>query len=117
MTTNLMSPLLWQSVPFKDNDAWLDFVGVHEQWHIILAGQTKTRRVPLDDLRDNLTAHDLMHKDLGLALSAGEELHVPLAMTALARQLYAMTQARGYGRKDFSAVMKMLGTFVEGNDA
>ena len=68
MTTNLMSPLLWQSVPFADSDAWLDFLGVHEQWHIILAGQTKTRRVPLDDLRYQLGAHDLMHKDLASAL-------------------------------------------------
>jgi 3-hydroxyisobutyrate dehydrogenase len=62
---------------------------------------------------------DLMHKDLGLALSAGEELRVPLAMTAIARQLYTMTQARGYGRKDFSAVMKLLEGIVgeEGDEA
>ena len=79
-------------------------------------------RVPVAGLIESSPANDdfapgfmtdLMHKDLGLALSAGEELRVPLAMTALARQLYAMTQARGYGRKDFSAVMKMLGGFAE----
>lgn len=53
---------------------------------------------------------DLMHKDLGLALTAGNELHVPLALTALAHQLYGMTSAQGLGRKDFSAVAKMLAT-------
>lgn len=54
---------------------------------------------------------DLMHKDLGLALTAGNELHVPLNLTALAHQLYGMTSAKGLGRKDFSAVAKMLGEF------
>jgi 3-hydroxyisobutyrate dehydrogenase len=54
---------------------------------------------------------DLMHKDMGLALTAGNELHVPLTLTALAHQLYGMTSAKGLGRKDFSAVAKMLGEF------
>lgn len=57
---------------------------------------------------------DLMHKDLGLALAAGDALHIPLALTALAHQLYAMTSAQGYGRQDFSAVAKLLEGFVEG---
>ena len=55
---------------------------------------------------------DLMHKDLGLALTAGNELHVPLALTALAHQLYGMTSAQGLGRKDFSSVAQMLGSFA-----
>lgn len=54
---------------------------------------------------------DLMHKDLGLALAAGDDLGVPLALTSLARQLYTMTSAQGYGRKDFSAVAKLLASF------
>ena len=54
---------------------------------------------------------DLMHKDLGLALAAGDEFKVPLALTALARQLYAMTSAQGYGRKDFSAIARLLASF------
>ncbi|MFN8516903.1 MAG: 3-hydroxyisobutyrate dehydrogenase [Chloroflexia bacterium] len=54
---------------------------------------------------------DLMHKDMGLALTAGNELHVPLTLTALAHQLYGMTSAKGLGRKDFSSVAKMLGEF------
>lgn len=60
---------------------------------------------------------DLMHKDLGLALAAGDELNVPLMLTALAHQLYAMTSAQGHGRKDFSAVGRMLAGFAEGGEA
>jgi len=63
-TTSLISPLLWQSLPFRDPDAWLDFQGQHEQWHILLAAQTKTRRVPLDDLREHGQFHAQMHDDL-----------------------------------------------------
>ena len=39
---------------------------------------------------------------------------MPLALTALARQLYAMASAAGYGRKDFSAVGKLLESFSAG---
>lgn len=81
------------------------------QYRVPVAGLTETSPANDDFAPGFMT--DLMHKDLGLALSAGEELRVPLAMTALARQLYAMTQAQGYGRKDFSAVMKTLSGFVE----
>ena len=59
---------------------------------------------------------DLMHKDLGLALAAGDELGVPLALTALARQLYAMTSAQGHGRKDFSAIGRLLASFIGGGE-
>jgi 3-hydroxyisobutyrate dehydrogenase len=59
---------------------------------------------------------DLMHKDLGLALTAGNELHVPLTLTALAHQLYGMTSAKGLGRKDFSSVARMLGEFNDQGD-
>lgn len=52
---------------------------------------------------------DLMHKDLGLALAAGDEHRVPLPLTALARQLYALASAQGHGREDFSAIAKLLG--------
>lgn len=60
---------------------------------------------------------DLMHKDLGLALAAGDELGVPLALTSLTRQLYTMTSAQGYGRKDFSAVAKLLASFAREQSA
>jgi hypothetical protein len=38
--TGLVSPLLWQVLPFKDEDAWLDFLGAHERWHQVLAEKT-----------------------------------------------------------------------------
>jgi 3-hydroxyisobutyrate dehydrogenase len=47
---------------------------------------------------------DLMHKDLGLVLSLGKALNVPLLMGGLAYQLYGAASALGCGRKDFSAV-------------
>jgi 3-hydroxyisobutyrate dehydrogenase len=67
---------------------------------------------PIDDDYAPGFMTDLMHKDLGLALTAGNELHVPLTLTALAHQLYGMTSAKGLGRKDFSAVAKLLGSFT-----
>lgn len=50
---------------------------------------------------------DLMHKDLGLALAAGQRARVPLPLCALTRELYGWASARGLGRKDFSAVFKL----------
>jgi len=47
---------------------------------------------------------DLMHKDLGLALSAAQGVKVPLVITAAAREMYAVARAKGYGRKDMAAV-------------
>lgn len=68
MITNLLSPLLWQSVPFQDEDSFLDFMGVHDQWHRILATSTKTRWRNLDDLKTELQPHAEMHDDLADSL-------------------------------------------------
>jgi 3-hydroxyisobutyrate dehydrogenase len=51
---------------------------------------------------------DLMHKDLGLVMTAAAELRLPLALTAVAQQMYALASAQGHGREDFSAVFKVL---------
>lgn len=51
---------------------------------------------------------DLMHKDLGLALGAGDELGLPLTLTAVAHQLYGLASGHGYGKLDMSAVAKLL---------
>jgi betaine-aldehyde dehydrogenase len=51
---------------------------------------------------------DLMHKDLGLALSAGAELGLPLTLTAMAHQLYGLASRHGHGKLDLSAVAKLL---------
>ncbi len=51
---------------------------------------------------------DLLHKDLGLALNLAEEYHVSLALTVLTHQLYEQSQAAGYGREDYTALLKVL---------
>lgn len=52
-------------------------------------------------------AMDLQHKDLGLALEAGKENHIPLPMTALATQIFESGRASGLGREDMSAIIKV----------
>src|SRR5205085_11327976 len=51
---------------------------------------------------------DLLHKDLGLALDLAAENSTPMAMTALTRQMYEMARASGYGREDYTALLKVL---------
>ena len=51
---------------------------------------------------------DLLHKDLGLALELAAENTVPAAMLALTRQMYEMARAEGYGRDDYTSIMKVL---------
>ncbi|GCE12042.1 NAD(P)-dependent oxidoreductase [Tengunoibacter tsumagoiensis] len=53
---------------------------------------------------------DLLHKDLGLALDLAHENEVPLAMTTLAQQLYEESQHAGYGRKDYTSLLKVIET-------
>ncbi len=55
---------------------------------------------------------DLLYKDLGLALDLAAENQTPVAMTALARQMYEMVRAAGYGRDDYTSLMKMLEEMV-----
>lgn len=68
MPSNLMSPLMFQSVPFADPDAWDDFQGVHAAWHRELAKATGTLFIPMDDLRSNLLPHGMMHDAIADAL-------------------------------------------------
>lgn len=51
---------------------------------------------------------DLLTKDLDLALELGAEQRSPLSLTALARQLYTESQAAGYGRDDYTSVLRVL---------
>lgn len=51
---------------------------------------------------------DLLHKDLGLALELAAEKQTSVPMTALARQLYEMARAAGYGREDYTSLLKVL---------
>lgn len=51
---------------------------------------------------------DLLHKDLGLALDLAAENETMVAMTAIARQMYEMARAAGYGKDDYTALLKVL---------
>ena len=51
---------------------------------------------------------DLLHKDLGLALDLASEHQVPMALTALTRQMYEMARAKGFGSEDYTSLMKVL---------
>ena len=51
---------------------------------------------------------DLLHKDLGLALDLAADNTVPAAMIALTRQMYEMARAEGYGRDDYTSLLKVL---------
>lgn len=51
---------------------------------------------------------DLLSKDLDLALDLGRQQQTPTFFTALARQLYLESQAAGYGKDDYTAVLKIL---------
>ena len=51
---------------------------------------------------------DLLHKDLGLALDLAAENQTPLALTALTRQMYEMARAEGFGREDYTSLLKVL---------
>lgn len=70
---NLLPPTLWQSVPFGDKDAFLDWNGHHMLWHQALAVVTGTEFLILDDLRSETLRHAEMHnrvdKALGIPIS------------------------------------------------
>jgi 3-hydroxyisobutyrate dehydrogenase-like beta-hydroxyacid dehydrogenase len=55
---------------------------------------------------------DLLVKDLGLIMDLGEELHVPLTLGAVAKQMYEGARAQGYGRRDYTAVVRPLEDLV-----
>ena len=51
---------------------------------------------------------DLMAKDLDLALAYGARAGVPLASTAVARQVLTAASVAGFGREDFSSLAKVI---------
>jgi 2-hydroxy-3-oxopropionate reductase len=54
-----------------------------------------------------------MVKDLGLILSAGEELRVPLPLTGRAKEIYGNAMKKGLGEKDFCAVINYIEEMAE----
>jgi 3-hydroxyisobutyrate dehydrogenase len=51
---------------------------------------------------------DLLYKDLGLALDLGEQTGVPTEFAALSREWFEKARAAGFGREDYTAVIKLL---------
>lgn len=49
-----------------------------------------------------------MHKDIGLMLQSGEELEVPLPLTALTRQMFQAAISSGHGDEDICSTIKVL---------
>lgn len=42
---------------------------------------------------------DLAHKDLGIALDVANQLHVPMPLGAVSREVYSQARAAGRGRQ------------------
>jgi 2-hydroxy-3-oxopropionate reductase len=82
----------------------------------VLSGGLAGNRV-MEVRRRNFLEHDfepgfridLHHKDLGIALSTGRELGVPLPATAAVNEMLGALRAKGLGDRDHSALL----TFVE----
>ena len=51
---------------------------------------------------------DLAHKDLTLIIDAANAVKVPMPMAAAAREAFSTARARGFGGKDFSAMVDAL---------
>jgi 4-hydroxybutyrate dehydrogenase/sulfolactaldehyde 3-reductase len=51
---------------------------------------------------------DLAHKDLSLIVEAANASKVPTPIAAVAREAYSSARARGYGARDFSAMVDVL---------
>lgn len=64
MASNLQSPLLWQALQFGAPNAWLDWLGVHQQWHRELAINSGKRFCLFDDMKENLELHAIVHDEL-----------------------------------------------------
>lgn len=55
---------------------------------------------------------DLLVKDLRLVMELADELNVPVTMAAVSKQMYEAARAQGYGRRDYTAVVRPLEELV-----
>jgi 4-hydroxybutyrate dehydrogenase/sulfolactaldehyde 3-reductase len=51
---------------------------------------------------------DLAHKDLTLIVEAANAAHVPMSVGATAREAFNVARSRGFGPRDFSAMVDVL---------
>ncbi|EHI97712.1 3-hydroxyisobutyrate dehydrogenase [Clostridium sp. DL-VIII] len=52
-------------------------------------------------------AVDLQYKDLGLALEAAKDTHMPLPITSATSQIFEAARAKGLGKEDMSSIIKV----------
>lgn len=64
-------------------------------------------KVLADDIEPGFTI-DLAHKDLTLVVNAANAAKVPMPMAAAAREAFSVARSRGFGGKDFSAMVDAL---------
>lgn len=64
-------------------------------------------KVLKDDTEPGFTI-DLAHKDLTLVMDAAHAARVPMPMVAAAREAFSIARSRGFGGKDFSAMVDSL---------
>lgn len=64
-------------------------------------------KVLIDDIEPGFTI-DLAHKDLTLIIDAANAAKVPMPMAAAAREAFSTARSRGFGGKDFSAMVDAL---------
>lgn len=67
-------------------------------------------KAPSFILKDNFAAGfaiDLQYKDLELAVETAKGAGVPVPLTTMAQQVFEMARAKGLGRQDISAVIKV----------
>lgn len=66
---SLISPLLWEGIPYGHPEGMFDFFGQHDLWHRALARRVPSVPiVPLDNLPEMLDVHDEIHRALNQAL-------------------------------------------------
>jgi 3-hydroxyisobutyrate dehydrogenase-like beta-hydroxyacid dehydrogenase len=65
----------------------------------------KAPKVLARDFRANFSAA-LLHKDLGLAGEVAKDLNLPLPVTAIVKEMFGVTMAKGYGQEDVCSVIK-----------
>lgn len=89
-----------------DLDAMVEVIGASTGASWQLANQFPLRAFTGEFRPGFMT--DLLAKDLDLALGLGAEQRTPLIVAAVARQLYTEVQSAGYGRDDYTSVLRVL---------
>lgn len=85
-----MPPVLFQSVPFGDEDSFRDWLNQHALWHIELSKITGTQYVATDDLKTELLRHSEMHA------AEAKALRIPTAYDLVSYDLSERQSYEGF---------------------